>query len=82
MFIEVLSKLYKDILNIDASTLTFVNKNPAPVTDKLDPSLIMTEDEQRVAFGLDLMTPEQRTKFIEEQTLRKSNGTNNSTGGN
>lgn len=82
MFIEVLSKLYKDILNIDASTLTFVNKNPAPVTDKLDPSLIMTEDEQRAAFGLDPMTPEQRTKFIEEQTLRKSNGTNNSTGGN
>lgn len=82
MFTETWTKMFKAIGGLDASTLTYVNKNPAPVTDKLDPSLIMTEDEQRAAFGLDPMTPEQRTKFIEEQSLRKSNGTNNSTGSN
>lgn len=85
MFIDRWTKMFKSLGGLDASTLTYVNKNPAPVTDKLDPSLIMTEDEQRAAFGLDPMTPEQRAKFTEEQTLRKTtkqDGTNNSSTGN
>lgn len=81
MFLEKWTKMFKKIGDMDASTLTYVNNNPAPVTDKLDPSLIMTEDEQRAAFGLDPMTAEQKAKFVEEQTLRK-NGTNNSNGSN
>ena len=81
MFLNTWLKVFKKLGDLDSSTLAYVNQNPAPVTDKLDPSLVMTQDEQRAAFGLDPMTEEQKSVFIEEQ-LRRNNGTNNSSGSN
>ena len=74
-------KVFKEVGNLDASSLSYVNKNPAPITDLLDPKLIMLVTEQRAAFGLSPFTPEELTQYTLEQatkTTPTANGTNNS----
>lgn len=81
-FLKRLKKIITKETGMDASTLQFVNISPVPITDLLDPKLIMTQAEQREAFGLNEMTPEQKVQFEAEQNLVNKNGTNNSTTGN
>lgn len=81
IFLEEWVKIFKELGSMDATTLEYVNKNPAPITDLLDPKIIMLIEEQRAAFGLPEFTPEQRKQFEEEQ-LKKQNGTNNKSGSN
>ena len=83
IFTEEWVNIFKKCGGLDASTLTYVNKNPAPITDLLDPKLIMLTSEQRAAFGLPEFTAEEQILFNEEQNSKvKTNGTNNSTTGN
>ena len=81
IFMEKWVKVFKEVGNLDASSLSYVNKNPAPITDLLDPKLIMLVTEQRAAFGLSPFTPEELTQYTLEQatkTTPTANGTNNS----
>lgn len=83
IFLEEWVRVFKEVGGLDASSLQFVNKNPAPITDLLDPKAIMTIEEQRGAFGMAAFTPEQKTQFeLEQEAKKKDNGTNNSSGGN
>ena len=82
-FLKRLAKVINMVTGMDASTLDFVNISPVPITDLLDPKLVLTQEEQRRAFGYEPMTPEQDSKFKEEQELlKKSNGTDNSSTSN
>jgi len=67
---------------MDASTLQFTNISPVPITDLLDPKMILLKDEQRKAFGYLPMTDEEKTLFEEEQLILKPNATNNSSPSN
>ena len=82
-FLKRLAKVINMVTGMDASTLDFVNISPVPITDLLDPKLVLTQEEQRRAFGYEPMTTEQDTKFKQEQELlKKSNGTDNSSTSN
>lgn len=80
-FLEEWVKIFKEIGGLDASTLQYVNINPAPITDLLDPKLIMLVEEQRAAFGLPAFTDAEKVLFEKEQ-VTKQNGTNNKGGSN
>ena len=82
IFLDKWVQIFKKLGDMDASTLTYVNKNPAPITDLLDPKLILTIEEQRAAFGFAEFTPEEKIVFEKEQLSKQNNGTNNSTGSN
>lgn len=80
-FLRRISKILK-LANMDASTLDFVNISPVPITDLLDPKLVLTQEEQRRAFGYEPMTEQQKQEFQSEQETLKKNGTNNSSTSN
>jgi hypothetical protein len=78
-FLKRIAKILKTVSGMDASTLDFVNISPVPITDLLDPKLILTQEEQRRAFGYEPMSESQKAEFEEEQEILKSkkDGTNN-----
>lgn len=78
-FLKRIKKILKDVGGMDASTLQFVNTSPVPITDLLDPKLIMTQAEQRECFGLNAMTDEQKATFEQEQLILKRNANNSGT---
>jgi len=79
-FLKRIAKVLKLVAGMDASTLDFVNISPVPITDLLDPKLVLTQEEQRRAFGYEPMTDKQKEEFEQEQEILKSkNGTDNNT---
>ena len=78
-FLKRIAKILKDVAKMDASTLDFVNISPVPITDLLDPKLVLTQEEQRRAFGYEPMSENQKVEFQKEQeVLKQKDGTNNS----
>jgi len=81
-FLKRIKKILNQVAGMDASTLQFTNISPVPITDLLDPKMILLKDEQRKAFGYLPMTDEEKTLFEEEQLILKPNATNNSSPSN
>jgi len=82
-FLKRIAKVLKLVAGMDASTLDFVNISPVPITDLLDPKSVLTQEEQRRAFGYEPMSDEQKAEFEKEQEVLKSkNGTDNSSTSN
>lgn len=85
-FLKRIRKILSQTTSMDASSLSFVNISPVPITDLLDPNEFLLNDEKRRAFGYEELTDEQKNKLAEEQAKRlnksKENGTNNSNTGN
>lgn len=81
LLLRPIRKLFRLHTKMNASSLSFTNISPVPLTDIIKPNILINEN--RRAFGYKDFTDEEMAVYLEEQSKLniKQNGINNSNGG-